>query len=49
MEAKVAGKKDELTSVIAEVRKKNNKELVAMGKLWLAPARSNAKRQPSKL
>ncbi|MED6170308.1 hypothetical protein PIB30_029692 [Stylosanthes scabra] len=54
--AKVAGKKNELTSVIVEVRKKNRdnnnnntKELVAMGKLWMAPSKDSAKSQTSKL
>ncbi|MED6201568.1 hypothetical protein PIB30_096272 [Stylosanthes scabra] len=49
LEAKVAGKKFESTSVIVEVRKKNTKELVAMGKLWMTPSKGSAKSQTSKL
>ncbi|XP_061367511.1 uncharacterized protein LOC133310575 [Gastrolobium bilobum] len=49
VEAKVIGKKDELTSVIVQVRKKENGELIALGKLWMAVARRNARHQASKL
>ncbi|QCE02037.1 uncharacterized protein LOC114167105 [Vigna unguiculata] len=49
IEAKVVGKKDDLTSVIVEVRKKKNAELVALGKLWMAVSTKNAKHQASKL
>ncbi|TKY64472.1 Acyl-coenzyme A thioesterase 13 [Spatholobus suberectus] len=49
IEAKVIGKKDELTSVIVEVKKKQNGELVALGKLWMAVARRNPRHQASKL
>ncbi|CAJ1951125.1 unnamed protein product [Sphenostylis stenocarpa] len=48
IEAKVVGEMDDLTSVIVEVRKKQNGELVALGKLWMAVARKNSK-QTSKL
>ncbi|XP_057454326.1 uncharacterized protein LOC130745916 [Lotus japonicus] len=49
VEAKVIGKKEELTSVIVEVRKKENGELVALGKLWLAVPRKHPRHQESKL
>ncbi|KAK7349192.1 hypothetical protein VNO77_06361 [Canavalia gladiata] len=49
IEAKVIGKKDELTSVIVEVRKKESGELVALAKLWMAVARRNPRPQASKL
>ncbi|XP_027344693.1 uncharacterized protein LOC113857136 [Abrus precatorius] len=49
LEAKVIAEKDQLTSVIVEVRKKENGELVALGKLWIAEARRNPRRQSSKL
>ncbi|KAJ1388766.1 Thioesterase domain [Sesbania bispinosa] len=49
VEGKVIGKKNELTSVIVEVRKKKNQELVAMGKQWMAVARRNSRPQASKL
>ncbi|XP_061367503.1 uncharacterized protein LOC133310572 [Gastrolobium bilobum] len=49
VEAKVIAKKDELTSVIVQVRKKENGELIALGKLWMAVARMNARQQASKL
>ncbi|KAK7294212.1 hypothetical protein RJT34_17099 [Clitoria ternatea] len=49
IEAKVVGKKDELTSVIVEVKKKENGELIALGKLWMAMTRRNPRRQSSKL
>ncbi|KAG5026026.1 hypothetical protein AAZX31_08G201400 [Glycine max] len=48
VEAKVIRKKDELISVIVEVRKKHNGELVALGKLWMV-ARKNPKHPASKL
>ncbi|KAG5008721.1 hypothetical protein JHK87_017236 [Glycine soja] len=43
VEAKVIRKKDELISVIVEVRKKHNGELVALGKLWMV-ARKNPRK-----
>ncbi|XP_057454329.1 uncharacterized protein LOC130745918 [Lotus japonicus] len=49
VEAKVIGKQDELTSVIVEVRKKENRELVALGKLWMAVSRRHPRHQESKL
>ncbi|XWS20261.1 hypothetical protein CRYUN_Cryun31cG0085500 [Craigia yunnanensis] len=36
IEAKVIGKKGKLTSVVVEVRKKDNGELIAIGKQWTA-------------
>lgn len=48
MEGKVIEQKDMLTSVIVEVRKKQNGELVALGKLWMAVVR-NPRHQESKL
>ncbi|XP_019425000.1 PREDICTED: uncharacterized protein LOC109333865 isoform X2 [Lupinus angustifolius] len=47
VEAKVIGKKDKLSSVIVQVRKKENRKLVALGKLWFSSTIRNA--QPSKL
>ncbi|KAI4329235.1 hypothetical protein L6164_021522 [Bauhinia variegata] len=41
LEAKVLGKKDKLTYGIVTVRKKENGELVALGKQWMAPSPSN--------
>ncbi|KAK7389562.1 hypothetical protein VNO78_24707 [Psophocarpus tetragonolobus] len=49
IEAKVIGKKGDLTSVIVEVRKKQNRELVALGKLWMAVAKRNPINLASKL
>ncbi|KAK7255409.1 hypothetical protein RIF29_28818 [Crotalaria pallida] len=49
VEAKAIGKKDDLTSVIVGVRKKENGELVALGKLWTSAVRRNAIHQESKL
>ncbi|EOY26826.1 hypothetical protein SCA6_019523 [Theobroma cacao] len=43
IEAKVIGNKGKLTSVVVEVRKKDNGELIAIGKQWTA---SNAYRSP---
>ncbi|OIW04908.1 hypothetical protein TanjilG_23911 [Lupinus angustifolius] len=47
VEAKAKGKKDGLTSLIVEVRKKENGELVALGKLWMV--RRKERHQESKL
>ncbi|XP_057454328.1 uncharacterized protein LOC130745917 isoform X2 [Lotus japonicus] len=49
VQAKVIAKKDELTSVIVEVRKKENGELVALGKLRFAVPRKHPRHQESKL
>lgn len=48
VEGKVIEQKDMLTSVIVEVRKKQNGELVGLGKLWMAAVR-NPRHQESKL
>ncbi|CAL0308755.1 unnamed protein product [Lupinus luteus] len=47
VEAKVIGKKDKLSAAIVQVRKKENRELVAIGKLWFSSTIRAA--QPSKL
>ncbi|KAK7381660.1 hypothetical protein VNO80_00206 [Phaseolus coccineus] len=49
IEAKVVGKKDKLSSVIVEVRKKQNGELVALGKLWMAVSTKNSKHQANQI
>ncbi|CAL0308754.1 unnamed protein product [Lupinus luteus] len=49
VEAKVIGKKDQLSSVIVQVRKKENRELVAIGKIWFSSTIRDAQHQPSKL
>ncbi|CAJ1951129.1 unnamed protein product [Sphenostylis stenocarpa] len=49
IEAKVVGRKDDLTSVIVEVKKKQNGELIALGKLWTAVAKKDSRHQASKL
>ncbi|KAF1870165.1 hypothetical protein Lal_00017746 [Lupinus albus] len=49
VEAKVIGKKEKLSAVIVQVRKKENRELVAIGKLWFSSTIGNAQHQPSKL
>ncbi|XP_061359341.1 uncharacterized protein LOC133303448 [Gastrolobium bilobum] len=36
LEAKVVGKKERLTSVVVEVRKKENGEIIALGKQWMS-------------
>ncbi|KAI4355618.1 hypothetical protein L6164_004373 [Bauhinia variegata] len=41
VEAKVVNKKESLTSVIVEVRKKENRELIALGKQWMISAKRN--------
>ncbi|OIW17145.1 hypothetical protein TanjilG_21122 [Lupinus angustifolius] len=47
VEAKVIGKKEKLSAAIVEIRKKENGELVALGKLWFSSTIRAA--QPSKL
>lgn len=36
VEAKVVGDKGRITSVLVEVRRKSNRELIALGKQWMA-------------
>lgn len=36
VEAKVTGEKGKLASVIIEVRRKDTRELIALGKQWMA-------------
>lgn len=38
IEAKVVGKKGRLSSVVVEIRRKSNGELIALGKQWMSPA-----------
>ncbi|KAF9685184.1 hypothetical protein SADUNF_Sadunf03G0028000 [Salix dunnii] len=47
LEAKVVGDKGRITSVIIEVRRKNNGELIALGKQWMAS--NNNSNKASKL
>ncbi|KAK7261802.1 hypothetical protein RIF29_28122 [Crotalaria pallida] len=50
IEAKVVGQKGKLTSVIVDIRKKNNGEIIAMGKQWMSSTNVNSSRnQASKL
>ncbi|KAK7255413.1 hypothetical protein RIF29_28822 [Crotalaria pallida] len=49
VEAKVIGKKNELASVIVQVRKKENAEMVALGKLWFSAVKMKAREPASKL
>ncbi|XP_028756094.1 uncharacterized protein LOC114716468 isoform X2 [Neltuma alba] len=42
VEAKVVGKKEKLTCVAVQVRKKENGELIALGKQWMAATDINA-------
>lgn len=44
------GKKEKLTSVVVEIRKKNNGEIIAMGKQWMSSTNVKSSRyQASKL
>lgn len=50
IEAKVVGKKEKLTSVVVEIRKKINGEIIAMGKQWMSSTNVKSSRyQASKL
>ncbi|KAE9616162.1 putative acyl-CoA hydrolase [Lupinus albus] len=49
VEAKVIGKKEKLIAVIVQVRKKENRELVAIGKLWFSSTIRDSQYQLSKL
>ncbi|KAE9585876.1 putative acyl-CoA hydrolase [Lupinus albus] len=50
IEAKVVGKKEKLTSVVVDIRKKNNGQIIAMGKQWMSSTNINSNRyQTSKL
>ncbi|CAL0332389.1 unnamed protein product [Lupinus luteus] len=50
IKAKVIGKKEKLTSVVVDIRKKNNGEIIATGKQWMSSTNINANRyQNSKL
>ncbi|KAJ4824004.1 hypothetical protein Tsubulata_033101 [Turnera subulata] len=48
LEAKVVGNIERITSVVVEVRRKSNGELIALGKQWMA-AKSNLQRVVSNL
>ncbi|XP_019448153.1 PREDICTED: uncharacterized protein LOC109351217 isoform X1 [Lupinus angustifolius] len=50
IEAKVVGKKEKLTSVVVDIRKKNDGEIIAIGKQWMSSTNINSNRyQTSKL
>ncbi|XP_021298685.1 uncharacterized protein LOC110427470 isoform X2 [Herrania umbratica] len=50
IEAKVTGDKGKLAHVVVEVRRKENRELIALGKQWMASSKDSAKAaQGSKL
>ncbi|XP_054782916.1 uncharacterized protein LOC129290223 [Prosopis cineraria] len=49
VEAKVVGKKERLTCVAVQIRKKGNGELIALGKQWMAATNTLASHQTSKL
>ncbi|XP_017985348.1 PREDICTED: uncharacterized protein LOC18595963 [Theobroma cacao] len=50
IEAKVTGDKEKLAHVVVEVRRKENRELIALGKQWMASSKNTAKAaQGSKL
>ncbi|KAI4329236.1 hypothetical protein L6164_021523 [Bauhinia variegata] len=42
LKATVVGKKEKLTSVVVEISKTRNGELIAVGKQWMASTNSNA-------
>ncbi|KAJ6415960.1 hypothetical protein OIU84_004702 [Salix udensis] len=47
VEAKVVGDKGRITSVIIEVRRKSNGELIALGKQWMASHNNSNKASPA--
>ncbi|XVF24955.1 hypothetical protein REPUB_Repub13aG0172200 [Reevesia pubescens] len=50
IEAKVTGEKGKLSQVVVEVRRKENGELIALGKQWMASSKDSVKAaNPSKL